>query len=234
MNATHLEAAPAIPASHLSEKVAIPINGISLPAELVVPAGACGLVLFTLAGGCIRETSRAGLMAQAIEAGGVATLTFSLLTRAESKKDHHTGYWSFDLDLLTHRFLQATSWAMRQPETRDLGIGYMGTSTFAAAALVAAARLGYIVQGVVSRAGRPDFAGESLPKVMAPTLLIVGERDEALLDINRRAMERLFCRKELSIVPEADHLFEEAGALEQVGALAADWFRTHLKSIKRN
>ena len=217
----------------LTEQVIIPIDGIDLPADRVVPAGAQGLVLFMVTRGCIRETPRAELLARAIEGRGVATLSFSLLTDAEAEKDHHTGDWSFELDLLTHRLLQATNWAMREPQTRDLGIGYTGTSTFAAAALVAAAQLGYAVQGVVSRSGRPDFVGDALPRVTAPTLLIVGERDEALMDINRRAFDDLECRKRLSVVAGAGHLFDEPGTLEQVGELAAEWFSTHLKGIKR-
>jgi putative phosphoribosyl transferase len=215
------------------ERVTIPIDGIVLPAELVVPPCAQGLVLFTVAAGSIREAPRVELLARAIEARGIGTLSFSLLTRAESNKDGHTGYWSFELDLLTRRLLNATLWAMQQPKTRDLGIGYIGTSTFAAATLVAAAQLGYAVQGVVSRSGRPDLAGDTLRRVTAPSLLIVGERDEALVEINRRAFDRLMCPKRLSVVPGAGHLFEEPGALERVGALAADWFHLNLKAIKR-
>lgn len=128
------------------EKVIIPINGVGLSADLVVPVGAQGLVLFVVTAGCIRESPRAALLSRAIEARGIATLSLSLLTRAEAESDGHSEAWSFELGLLTHRLLQATSWAMRQPKTRDLGIGYTGTSTFAAAALVAAAQLGYAVQ----------------------------------------------------------------------------------------
>jgi putative phosphoribosyl transferase len=215
------------------EKVNIPIDGLGLPAELVVPPGAQGLALFTVAAGSIREVPRVERLARAIEARGIGTLSFSLLTRAESNKDGETGYWSFELDLLTRRLLTATLWAMQQSKTRDLGIGYIGTSTFAAAALVAAAQLGYVVQGLVSRSGRPDFAGDTLARVTAPTLLIVGERDEPLVEINRRAFDRLKCPKRLSVVAEAGHLFEEPGTLEQVGVLAADWFHLHLKAIKR-
>src|SRR5688500_3099674 len=196
------------------EKVSIPTDGIGLPAELVVPPGAQGLVLFTVAAGSIREAPRVELLARAIEDRGIATLSFSLLTRAEAIKDGHTGYWSFELDLLTRRLLNATLWATQQLRTRDLGIGYFGTSTFAAAALVAAAQLGYAVQGVVSRSGRPDFAGDMLARVIAPTLLIVGAWDEPLLGITQRAFDRLVCRKRLSVVAGAGHLFEEPGTLE--------------------
>ena len=215
------------------ERLTIAINGLELPAELVVPAGAQGLALFMVASGCILETPRVELLARAIQAGGIATLSFSLLTRAEAGHDRHTGDWSFALDLLTRRLLQATNWAMRWPRTRGLGIGYIGTSTFAAAALVAAAQLGHAVQGVVSRSGRPNFAGDSLTRVTAPTLLIVGEHDESIADINRGAFDRLVCRKRFSVVSGAGHLFAEPGTLEQVGKLAAEWFRLHLKAIEQ-
>jgi putative phosphoribosyl transferase len=224
--------APAPPRIQLKETVEIPIDGVALPAELVVPPGARGLVLFIVANGSIRETPRAALIARAIQSKGLATLSFSLLTHTEAQNDSHTGNWSFELDLLTHRLLYATSWALRRLETRNLGIGYIGTSTLASAALVSAAQLGYAVQAVVSRAGRPDIAGDSLPRVTAPTLLIVGDQDEAVLEINRRALERLVTRKRLSVVAGAGHLFEEPGSLEQVGELAAEWFSTHLKPIK--
>lgn len=219
---------PALP----KEAVGIPINGIALRGDLAVPAGARGLALFALSTGCIREPSHVDLIARAIEAAGVATLSFPLLTETEAHKDGHLEYWSFDLDLLTHRLLQATNWAMRQPQTRDLGIGFVGTGTCASAALVAAAQLGYAVQAVVSRAGRADFVGEALPRVMAPTLLIVGGRDTALMDINRRAVDKL-SRGRLSVISGAGHLFEEPGALEQVADLTAGWLSAHLKPIKR-
>lgn len=237
MNSTSAAAAvSAVPpplTGHGARAVTVPLNGISLPAELVLPAKARGLVLFLVGCGCVRETPRAGLIARRIEAAGLATLTLALLTTAEAQKDHQAGCWSFDLDLLTHRLLRATAWAMEQALTRDLAIGYIGTNTLASAALVAAGQLGYAVQAVVARAGRPDFAGAWLEKVSAPTLMIVGERDQTTLALNRGAVERLVCPHQLSVVAGASHLFEEAGTLEQVGDLAADWFATHLKPIKR-
>lgn len=215
-----------------TERVFIPINGVGFPAELVLPANAKGLVLCVIANGCVRETERLDLLPRAIEARDIATLSFPLLTHSEAEEDRHTGSWSFELDLLTRRLLQATSWAKQQPQTRDLGIGYTGTSTFATAAFTAAAQLGYAVQAVVSRAGRTDFAVDALPRVTAPSLLIVGERDEALLKMNRRALEQLQCPKRMLVVPGAGHLFDDPGTLEQVGGLAADWFSTHLQRIK--
>lgn len=237
MSAKSVRPADVLPASMVNsrkiDRVFIPIGGIGFSADLVIPSGAKGLVLCALASGRIHEPERVELLARVLEAHGIATLSFSLLTHGETEEDRHAGGWSFELDLLTHRLLQATNWAMRQPQTSGLGIGYMGAGNLAAAALGAAAQLGYAVQAVVSRSGRMDFAINSLPLVTAPTLLIVGERDEAVMEINQRALERLRCSKQLSVVPGAGHLFEEPGALDQVGGLAADWFNMHLKGIRR-
>lgn len=222
-------ASPGTPTGPAVQRVTIPINGIGLPAELVLPAAASGLVIFTSGCGCIRETPRVASIARAIEAAGAATLSLDLLTATEAEKDLQAGYWSFDLDLLTHRLLRVTHWAMQQPQTRQLGLGYIGTATFAAAALVAAGQLGYVVRAVVARSGRPDFAGDWLTHVTAPTLLIVGERDGSVVALNRGAFRRLSCPKRLAVVAGAGHLFEEPWTLEQVGDLAANWFRTHFK-----
>jgi putative phosphoribosyl transferase len=220
-------------ATQLPAAVAIPINGIALPGELFVPVDARGIVLYTVASGCIRETPCNSMVARHLYVASLGTLIFSLLTSPEAQKDVRSGDWSFDLDLLTHRLLLATKWVMQQPRTGHLRIGYLATSTGAAAALVAAAQLGYVVEAVVSRGGRPDFAGDYFARVTAPTLLIVGERDEGLLDLNRHAYNRLTCRKEMTVIPGASHLFDEPGALDQVGKLAAAWFRTHLKPRPR-
>jgi putative phosphoribosyl transferase len=214
------------------QQVVVPVDGVLLPAELVVPADAPGVVVFIRGCGCVHETARAASIARRIEVAGNATFSLSLLVEAEEEKDQQTGCWSFDLELLTHRLLAATRWVMQQPQTRQLGIGYTGTNTFAAAALVVAGQLGYAVQAVVARSGRPDFAGEWLPRVAASTLLIVGERDGPIVELNRSACARLRCPKRLSIVPGAGHLFDEPGTLAQVGKLAADWFQAHLKAIQ--
>lgn len=211
--------------------VMIPLNGITLPAELVVPQRARGLVLFTTAAGCIAECPGYRVIVEQLPAAGIATLLFSLLTHAEADKDAHSGYWSFDLDLLTHRLLVATDWVRRQPRLHELGIAYCGTSTAAAAALVAAAQRGPAVQAVVCRSGRPDFAGDSLPRVTAPTLLIVAERDEGIVTLNRRAFARLTCPKRLAVIAGATHLFAEPGALHQVASLATEWFLQHLQPV---
>lgn len=218
------------PGEPVPERVTIPADGVWLQAHRVVPAEARGLVLFTTACGCIRENSRAIAITRLLESAGFATLTFALLTPTESWMDRAAGDWSFDVELLAHRLKRITAWAALQPSTRDLGIGYFANSTFAAAALIAAAQLGKIVEAIVIRSGRPDFAGDWLPRVAAPTLLIVGERDESGLALNRGALEKLVCRKRLAEIPGAAHLFEEPSALEQVGELAIDWFGSNLRS----
>jgi pimeloyl-ACP methyl ester carboxylesterase len=163
-------------------------------------------------------------VAAALQRAGLGTLLFDLLTPDEDR----TYETRFDIQLLTRRLLEARAFWLRRPEASGRVIGYFGASTGAAAALLAAAREPEGVGAVVSRGGRPDLAMEELPSVRAPTLLIVGSRDEAVLELNRRARARLVCEAELAVVPGATHLFEEPGTLEQVEALAADWFVRHL------
>ena len=160
-----------------------------------------------------------------MRAAGLATLLFDLLLPAEAASRSNV----FDIDLLASRLLAATAWLRAQDETRRLGLGYFGASTGAAAALVAAARADGPIGAVVSRGGRPDLAGAALAEVRAPTLLIVGGDDRAVLDLNRAALERLQCEKRLEIIPRAGHLFEEAGALDMVIDLARAWFVRHLR-----
>jgi putative phosphoribosyl transferase len=156
--------------------------------------------------------------------GGFGTLLLDLLTRAEELTDAQTGELRFDVPLLAERLSRATAWLADEPRTTSLPLGYFGASTGAAAALVAAAAPGTQVRAIVSRGGRPDLAGDALVHVEAPTLLIVGERDPTVLDLNRQALDDLTTEKELVVVPAATHLFEEPGALEQVADLAARWF----------
>jgi pimeloyl-ACP methyl ester carboxylesterase len=156
-------------------------------------------------------------------------LLFDLLTREEEAVDELDGHLRFNIELLAVRLIAATRWILHQPATQQLGIGYFGSSTGGAAALVAAAELGSAIDAVVSRGGRPDLAGAALPRVTAPTLLIVGEHDDLVLELNQEAGELLRCQKELVIVPRATHLFEESGALERVASAAAAWFRQYLK-----
>ena len=175
-------------------------------------------------------------VAQSVRGGsasaeGFATLLFDLLTSEEESVDRQTAEFRFDIELLAKRLVGVTQWITRHPATRTLTIGYFGASTGAAAALVAAARLPGLVTAIVSRGGRPDLAGEALGVVRAPVLLIVGGKDEMVIGLNRQAHNRLQCRnKQLVIVPGATHLFEEAGALEQVAQIAADWFARNFVS----
>jgi dienelactone hydrolase len=165
-----------------------------------------------------------------LEEGGMATLLFDLLTIEEEDEDRLTGHLRFDIPLLAKRLVDATNWIRRQPETEDLRVGYFGSSTGAAAALIAAAQLGEKISVIVSRGGRPDLAGSALSQVKAPTLLIVGGLDDAVINLNWNAYNELHCEKDLQIVEGATHLFEEPGALERVAELATDWFKKHFQT----
>ena len=209
--------------------VRIRADSVALEGEWCVPAGAVGVVLFAHGSGSSRHSPRNQAVARALQESGTGTLLFDLLTRREEAEDAHTGHLRFDIGWLAKRLLEATRWMARQPNAEHLGIGYFGSSTGGAAALVAAAELGSVVDAVVSRGGRPDLAGEALARVEAPTLLIVGEWDKEVLQLNEEALERLHCEKKLAVVPRATHLFEEPGALEEVARLAAAWFRRHLQ-----
>jgi len=167
-------------------------------------------------------------VAERLHCGGLATLLIDLLTHEEEVSDAATGHLRFDIGLLARRLVHAVDWLTQCPETSSLRIGIFGASSGAAAALLAAVERSDVVRTVVSRGGRPDLAGEALSAVTAPTLLIVGGADRAVLSLNEEALERLHCRKELVIVPGATHLFEEAGALDEVARLATDWLRIHL------
>jgi putative phosphoribosyl transferase len=206
--------------------VTIPADDVHIEALLELPAEARGIVLFAHGSGSSRHSPRNTFVARVLHEHGIGTLLLDLLTLAEDL-DYQT---RFDIDLLTHRLLVATRWVkIHTPPSRPLSIGYFGASTGAAAALQAAAAMGDDIHAVVSRGGRPDLAGEhDLSKVKAPTLLLVGSRDEDVLELNRAAYVRLPCSKELSIIPGATHLFEEAGALEQVAEQAAAWFGRYL------
>lgn len=195
-----------------------------LPADLTVPAGAVGLVIFAHGSGSSRRSSRNQAVAANLQKLGIGTLLFDLLTEAEEEQDHYTGRLRFNIPLLAGRLAAATEWVFQQDIARGLPLGYFGASTGAAAALVAAADLGAQIKAVVSRGGRPDLAGESLARIQAPTLLIAGENDAAVLKLNQEAGRKLRCPNVLSIVPGASHLFEEPGALEEVAWLASEFF----------
>lgn len=205
-----------------------PCHGTLLTADLSMPACAKGLVIFAHGSGSSRNSPRNRQVAQALEEAGLATLLCDLLTLEEESHDR-TGIYRFDIQLLAERLRAASRWARKQAATRNLPVGFFGASTGAAAALVAAALSNSAVRAVVSRGGRPDLAGPGpLAAVTAPTLLIVGDQDPVVLDLNRQAARQLRCPHELVTVPGATHLFEEPGALEQVARLATDWFLQHL------
>lgn len=212
-----------------TDRVRIPADGVTLPGDLSIPEMAMGIVLFAHGSGSSRQSPRNQFVARSLRESGVATLLFDLLTPEEESEDAVSGHLRFNIDLLAQRLETATRWVANHPQGRQLGLGYFGASTGGAAALVAAASLGSVIEAVVSRGGRPDLAGEALPRVESPTLLIVGERDEQVLALNQQACARLRHEKELAVVPRATHLFEEPGALEEVARLASQWFRRHLR-----
>lgn len=217
-------------AAGLSEQVRIPAGRVHLEGELVIPAGASGVVLFAHGSGSSRHSPRNQFVARVIRESGNGTLLFDLLTQTEEIEDNVTARLRFDIGFLAERLVAATRWLRNQPPGRNCAIGYFGSSTGGGAALVAAAELGKEIAAVVSRGGRPDLAGHALPRVQAPTLLIVGGYDEVVIQLNEEALAKLRCVKELKIVPRATHLFEEPGALEEAARLAADWFRRHLQN----
>jgi len=206
----------------IHETVQLPPLG--LEGMLTLPAGAAGLVLFAHGSGSSRLSPRNTYVARALQTAGLGTLLFDLLSDAEADDRRRV----FDIPLLAERLLAAAQWAEHRTRGERLPIGFFGASTGAAAALVAAARAPMPVGAVVSRGGRPDLAGESLPEVRAPTLLIVGGDDTDVLALNREALAELTCEKALEIVPGASHLFEEPGALDWVIDLARSWFTRHL------
>jgi putative phosphoribosyl transferase len=201
-----------------------------LVGDLVVPAGAAGVVLFAHGSGSSRHSPRNRLVAGALRRVGLATLLLDLLTPAEEERDRVTAELRFDVALLAERLIAATDLLLAEPATAGLPLGLFGASTGAGAALIAAAERPETVAAVVSRGGRPDLAGEHLGRVRAPTLLIVGGRDQLVLELNRQAQARLAAPSRLEVVPGATHLFEEPGALEQVARLAAAWFTEHLRA----
>ena len=208
--------------------IQIPAGRAVLSGNLTIPENAVALVLFAHGSGSSRHSPRNQFVARTLNRSGLGTLLFDLLTPEEEALDLYTREHRFNIGLLAERLVQATNWATQQEQTRDLRIGYFGSSTGGAAALVAAAQLSQGIGAVVSRGGRPDLAGDALPKVHAPTLLIVGGNDDIVIELNEMARDQMRCEAKLVIVPGATHLFEEQGALEQVAKFASDWFVLHL------
>jgi dienelactone hydrolase len=218
-----------------TKDIRIPAGDVRLEGELSLSPGARGVVLFAHGSGSGRHSPRNQLVARSLQASGIGTLLFDLLTAQEEQVDLRTRHLRFDIDLLAQRLVHAIHWLDTsaqwiQDETgvTELRPGFFGASTGGGAALVAAAELGARIGAVVSRGGRPDLAGPALPKVEAPTLLIVGELDDAVIRLNEDAYAQLRCEKALKIVPGATHLFEEPGTLDLVAQLASDWFVRYL------
>jgi dienelactone hydrolase len=197
----------------------IPVDGVELEGLLDIPDGATGLVVFAHGSGSSRKSPRNNYVAEVIRQRGLGTLLFDLLTEREDRSRENR----FDIELLTERLLGVTDWLSDREETRELPVGYFGSSTGAAAALRAAARIDGI-GAVVSRGGRVDMASDAFDSVAAPTLFVVGGADSQVLEWNRAAFERLSCAKDLHVVDGAGHLFEGEGELEEVATVAADWF----------
>lgn len=195
-----------------------------LQGRLALPGHPTGLVLFAHGSGSGRLSPRNAAVSGQLQAAGLGTLLFDLLTPVEAEDRRNI----FDIELLSERLLAATEWVSRQPETAGLPLGYFGASTGAAAALRAAAVSPINIAAVVSRGGRPDLANDALRRVRAPTLLLVGSRDPHVMGLNETALAQLTCFARLAVIPGASHLFEEPGTLEQAGALAAAWFVRHL------
>ena len=209
-------------------EVRVPAGPVALDGNLGIPDETRGIVLFAHGSGSGRHSPRNRQVAQALREAGLATLLIDLLTPEEEEVDLQTRHLRFDVGLLAERLVGVTDWLVQDPRTHNLCVGYFGASTGAGAALVAAAERSGLVGAVVSRGGRPDLAGEALPRVAAPTLLLVGGEDHPVIGMNREALERLRAEKELKIVAGATHLFEEPGKLEEVAQLAAGWFTRHL------
>jgi putative phosphoribosyl transferase len=211
--------------------VRIPAGTVTLAGSLTLPEQAQAIVLFAHGSGSSRLSPRNRYVARLLNEAKLATLLVDLLTLHEEVIDARTAQLRFDIDLLAERLVDATDWLTEFPDTKHLRIGYFGASTGAAAALAAAAIHPDVVNAVVSRGGRPDLAGAALTRVQAPTLLIVGENDGQVIELNRAALAELRCEKQLVIIPGATHLFEEPGSLDVVAQLARDWFEQHLIAV---
>lgn len=211
----------------VEREVCLRMPDVWLDGEAWLPTGARGMVLFAHGSGSSRFSTRNRYVARELVRGGVATLLFDLLTAEEEERDRVDRSLRFDIGLLTRRLADATRWLQRESWAESLAVGYFGASTGAAAALAASVECD--VRAIVSRGGRPDLAGDTLPLVRAPTLLVVGSLDPVVVELNRAAQAAMTCETRLEIVPGATHLFEEPGTLEQVARLAHDWFQTRCR-----
>ena len=214
---------------HQETAVKIPIGSVVVEGNLTVPSGAKGVVLFAHGSGSSRFSPRNQYVAKQFNKARIGTLLFDLLTNEEDQEDIETAEYRFNINLLAERLIGATEWLNKDLDTKNIVFGYFGASTGAAAALIAAAKLPNDVAAVVSRGGRPDLAANYLPRVVAPTLLLVGGLDTVVIELNRQAMEQMSAEKKLIIIPGATHLFEEPGKLEEVAKLSTDWFLRYLR-----
>jgi len=211
------------------DETSITLKGVNLGASVVVPRKASGLVIFAHGSGSSRHSPRNQYVAGVLREAGLGTLLFDLLTAEEERAEAYMRHLRFDIPFLAERLVGVTRWALERMKTNEVNVGYFGSSTGAAAALVAAAELREIIGAVVSRGGRPDLAGDALEQVKAPTLLIVGGEDREVITLNQEAYGRLHCEKAMRIVAGASHLFEEPGTLEDVAEIATEWFAQHLQ-----
>lgn len=220
---------------HPTQMVSISTDTVQLAGNLEIPPDAQGIVLFAHGSGSSRHSPRNRYVASVLQQQGLATLLLDLLTPEEEKIDLRTRHLRFDINLLATRLVGATDWLYRTPATAHLNIGYFGASTGSAAALMAATQRPEVVKAIVSRGGRPDLAGAALSRIQAPTLLIVGGDDLPVIALNQDALDCLnqAPAKQLQIIPQATHLFEEPGALEQVAVLASQWFQRYLQAPPR-
>ena len=225
---------PAYDDDNLDRTVSIQAGAVTLEGTMGVPARAQGIILFAHGSGSSRFSPRNRFVARVFRDAGLGTLLLDLLSRSEEDVDEVTRHYRFDIAMLADRLVAAIDWLQREPETSELPVGLFGASTGGGAALVAAAKKPDRVNAVVSRGGRPDLAGDALPRVEAPTRLIVGGRDDVVISLNEQARGAMTGEVRLEIIPGATHLFEERGALEQVASLARDWFLSHLHHPARS
>jgi len=209
--------------------VRIPVGQVVVEGNLAIPSDSKGIVIFAHGSGSSRFSSRNQYVAKEFNKAKIATLLFDLLTNEEDQADIETAEYRFNIKLLAERLIGATEWLKKDPQTKTLIFGYFGASTGAAAALIAAAKLPKDIAAVVSRGGRPDLAANYLPKVVAPTLLLVGGLDTEVIELNRQAMGQMSAEKKLVIILGATHLFEEPGKLEEVAKISTEWFSRYLK-----
>lgn len=214
---------------HQQTAIKIPVGNVEVEGNLTMPSGAVGVVLFAHGSGSSRFSPRNQYVAKEFNKAKIATLLFDLLTPEEEEIDMVTAEYRFNIGLLAERLIGTTEWLRNDPQTKNYKFGYFGASTGAAAALIAAAKLPDDISAVVSRGGRPDLAAEYLPRVVAPTLLLVGGLDTEVIELNEQAMNQMTNVNKLEIVPGATHLFEEPGKLEIVAKLSIDWFLKYLK-----